>query len=68
MEFLPESGQYARRAAETMPRRLHRNHTPAFKATVALAAVKGEKRLVNLAKETRRNNWDILMSYFQYGF
>jgi transposase len=45
MEFLPESGQYACRTGETMTRRPCRNHTPAFKAKVALAAVKGEKTL-----------------------
>jgi transposase len=45
MEFLPESGQYAYRTGETMTRRPCRNHTPAFKAKVALAAVKGEKTL-----------------------
>ncbi|ALK09717.1 Transposase [Blastochloris viridis] len=33
-----------------MPRRPRRNHTPAFKAKVALAAVKGEKTLAELAQ------------------
>jgi transposase len=33
-----------------MTRRTRRNHTPAFKAKVALAAVKGEKTLVELAQ------------------
>ena len=33
-----------------MTRRTRRNHTPAFKATVALAAVKGEKTLAELAQ------------------
>jgi transposase-like protein len=47
--FLPESGQYACRTGETMTRR--RNHTPAFKAKVALAAVKGEKTLAELAQQ-----------------
>ena len=32
-----------------MARRTRRNHTPAFKAKVALAAVKGEKTLTELA-------------------
>ena len=32
-----------------MSRRPRRNHTPAFKAKVALAAVKGEKTLAELA-------------------
>ena len=33
-----------------MTRRARRNHTPAFKARVALAAVKGEKTLAELAQ------------------
>ena len=33
-----------------MSRRPRRNHSPAFKAKVALAAVKGEKTLVELAQ------------------
>jgi transposase-like protein len=32
-----------------MTRRTRRNHTPAFKAKVALAAIKGEKTLAELA-------------------
>ena len=32
-----------------MTRRPRRNHSPAFKAKVALAAVKGEKTLAELA-------------------
>jgi transposase-like protein len=34
-----------------MTRRPRRNHTPAFKAKVALAAVKGEKTLAELAQQ-----------------
>ena len=34
-----------------MTRRLRRNHTPAFKAKVALAAIKGEKTLAELAHQ-----------------
>jgi transposase len=34
-----------------MARRVRRNHTPAFKAKVALAAVKGEKTLSELAQQ-----------------
>lgn len=34
-----------------MSRRPRRNHTPAFKAKVALAAIKGEKTLSELAQE-----------------
>ena len=33
-----------------MPRRPRRNHTPAFKAKVALAAVKGDRTLAQLAE------------------
>jgi transposase len=34
-----------------MSRRPRRNHTPAFKAKVALAAIKGEKMLAELAQQ-----------------
>ena len=34
-----------------MPRRARRNHTPAFKAKVALAAVKGDRTLAQLAEQ-----------------
>ncbi len=34
-----------------MPRRSRRNHSPAFKAKVALAAVKGECTLAELAEQ-----------------
>ena len=34
-----------------MSRRPRRNHSPAFKAKVALAAIKGEKTLIELAQE-----------------
>ena len=34
-----------------MSKRPRRNHTPAFKAKVALAAVKGEKTLAELAQQ-----------------
>ena len=34
-----------------MTRRPHRNHRPAFKAKVALAAVRGEKTLAELAQQ-----------------
>ena len=34
-----------------MTRRPRRNHSPAFKAKVALAAVKGEKTLAELAQQ-----------------
>ena len=34
-----------------MARRPRRNHSPAFKAKVAVAAIKGEKTLIELAQE-----------------
>ena len=34
-----------------MTRRARRNHSPAFKAKVALAAIKGEKTLAELAQQ-----------------
>jgi transposase len=34
-----------------MSRRPRRNHTPAFKAKVALAAIKGERTLADLAQQ-----------------
>ena len=34
-----------------MTRRTRRNHTPTFKAKVALAAIKGEKTLAELAQQ-----------------
>jgi transposase len=39
------------RRGEQMSRRPRRNHTAAFKAKVALAAVKGEKTLAELAEQ-----------------
>ena len=41
----------ARESGETMTRRARRNHTPAFKAKVALAAVKGDRTLSQLAEQ-----------------
>ena len=34
-----------------MTKRLRRNHSPTFKAKVALAAIKGEKTLAELAEQ-----------------
>jgi transposase len=34
-----------------MPRRLRRNHTPTFKARVAIAAIKGDRTLAELAEQ-----------------
>jgi transposase len=50
VDFLPDSGEDCRASGETMTRRPRRNHTPAFKAKVALAALKGEKTLSELAE------------------
>ena len=51
MDFLPDSGEASgRESGETMTRRPRRNHTAAFKAKVALAAIKGEKTLAELAQ------------------
>jgi hypothetical protein len=45
VEFLPDNGHaLSRESGETVSRRPRRNHTPALKAKVALAAVKGEMR------------------------
>ena len=52
MEFLPDGGHaVARKSAETMSRRPRRNHTAAFKAKVALAAIKGDRTLAQLAEQ-----------------
>jgi transposase-like protein len=50
VDFLPDSGKDCREAGEIMTRRPRRNHSPAFKAKVALAALKGEKTLTELAQ------------------
>jgi transposase-like protein len=51
VEFLPDGGQDGCGTGETMSKRPRRNHTPAFKAKVALAAVRGEKTLAELAQQ-----------------
>ena len=51
MEFLPEIGMSAGTGESRMSRRARRNHSPAFKAKVALAAIKGEKTLAELAQQ-----------------
>ena len=52
MEFLPDRGHaVARESGETMTGRPRRNHTPAFKAKVALAAIKGDRTLAQLAEQ-----------------
>src|SRR5450759_1622674 len=50
--FLPDGGHAVpRESGETMSRRPRRNHTPAFKAKVALAAIKGDRTLAELAEQ-----------------
>ena len=52
MEFLPDSGHAVpSESGETMSRRPRRNHSPAFKAKVALAAIKGDRTLAQLAEQ-----------------
>lgn len=51
MDFLPESGNDAADQGEKMTKRTRRNHTAAFKAKVALAALKGDKTLAELAQQ-----------------
>lgn len=52
MDFAPESGDdVAEDQEHSLTRRTRRSHSPAFKAKVALAAVKGEKTLAELAQQ-----------------
>jgi transposase-like protein len=52
VDFLPDSGEGSRReSGAKMTKRTRRNHTPAFKAKVALAAMKGDKTLAELAQQ-----------------
>jgi transposase len=52
VEFLPEDGHAVPIASgEIMSRRPRRNHAPGFKAKVALAAIKGERTLAELAEQ-----------------
>ena len=52
MAFLPDSGHAVpSESGEIMSRRPRRNHTPAFKAKVALAAIKGDRTLAQLAEQ-----------------
>jgi transposase len=51
MEFLPESGHaVSRESGEIMSKRARRNHSPAFKAKVALAAIRGQNTVPELAQ------------------
>jgi transposase-like protein len=51
VDFLPDSGDDRRESGAQMTKGTRRNHTPAFKAKVALAARKGEKTLAELAQQ-----------------
>jgi len=44
-------GMIAESEESTMTRRPRRNHSPAFKAKVALAAIRGKKTLADLAEQ-----------------
>jgi transposase len=50
VEFLPDGGQDVRESGEIMSRRPRRNHAPAFKAKGALAAIRSEITLAQLAE------------------
>ena len=50
MEFLPDSGHAVPANQEYMNRRPRRNHSPAFKAKVALAAIKGDRTIAQLSE------------------
>ena len=52
MDFLPDSGEdFRRESGVTSDETTLRNHAPAFKAKMALAALKGEKTLAELAQQ-----------------
>jgi transposase len=50
VEFLPDSAHAgARESGDAMTKRTRRNHAPAFKAKVAIAAIKGDRTLTQLS-------------------
>ena len=52
MEFLPDGRHaVACESGETMSRRPRRNHTPAFEAKVALAAIKGDRTVAQISEQ-----------------
>jgi transposase-like protein len=51
VDFLPDSGMICRVSGANMTKRARRKHTSVFKAKVALAAIKGEKTLAELAQQ-----------------
>jgi transposase len=50
MDFLRNVGMIVASEEMTMTRRLRRNHSSAFKAKVSVAAITGEKTLIELAQ------------------
>jgi hypothetical protein len=54
VEFLPDSGHaVSDESGDTMSRRARRSHTPAFRAKVALAAIRGQNTVAELAQHFR---------------
>jgi transposase-like protein len=51
VDFLPDGDHGGRMTGDDMSKRPRRNHSPAFKARVALEAIKGEKTLAELAQQ-----------------
>jgi transposase len=52
VEFLPDDGHAVPiESGEIMSRRPRRNHAPGFKSKVALAAIKGDRTLAELAEQ-----------------
>lgn len=68
MDFLPDSDEHDRReSGAKMTKRTRRNHSPAFKAKVALADLKGKKKLAELSQQfdvhpTRSHNGNVSFS------
>jgi hypothetical protein len=50
VDFPRNGGMIAASEENTMSRRPRRNHSPAFKAKVAVEAIKGEKTLIELSQ------------------
>jgi transposase len=54
VDFPRHGGMIAASEEKAVTRRPRRNHSPAFKAKVAVAAIKGEKTLIELAQDFDR--------------